>query len=133
MQTHSEAMLCASCFAPLSVKDQHSNIIRCEYCGAEHVLDRNVRVVMAEDSHAFAVRLAYAISDSFSSWNDMQELISLYSAEPGVVYHRLSFDNISGNTVRNKALELAMWAKRRGLLQELVDVAISLRPYIDLT
>lgn len=133
MSVVSEGILCTSCFAPLPVKDQRGSIVRCEYCGTEHALSKEVKTVLAEDTQEFVVRLGYAIADAFSSLDEMRDLITALSGEKNVIPHRLYYDAIRGETVRIKAIELTMWAKRRTLLQDLVNVVIAMRPSIDLT
>jgi hypothetical protein len=107
-----------------------SGIISCPYCGARNVLSENARKIVADDSHVFMVKLYQAIASSFCSVAELTELILLTSAE--IRDSSLSYENIGGSTVSGKSLELVMWIKRRGFLQELVDVALSLRPRMEI-
>jgi hypothetical protein len=121
---------CKSCFAPLNTKKQHSNIITCEYCQTENVLSQEVRQVRAEYSHRFRVRLYEAISFSFGTMDDLRDLIIRLDGQ--IEHHRVDFESLSGSNTKMKSLELVGWCYRRTLLQELIDVALSLRPGMDL-
>lgn len=128
-----QELKCQSCFAPLEVRRQMGNIVLCEYCGTENVLYSSVRRVVADYSHDFAVALVYAISDSFSSLDDIADLIVMASGLMHLnSYNRLTYDTIAGNSARSKARELVMWCQRRVVLQELVDACLTLRPNIDI-
>lgn len=120
---------CVQCYGNLDVISG-SGIISCPYCGAKNVLDENARRIVVDDSHVFMVKLYEAIATSFGSTEELTELILLTSAK--IRDSSLSYENIRGNTVSGKSLELVQWIKRRGFLQELVDVALSKRPRMEI-
>lgn len=128
-----DGLNCSACNAPLPVIAQRGMIIRCDYCGTEHSLPKDVRVIVAENNRAFAVKLGNAIAGAFNSLDEVRYLVSHFSGMDNVVGYRLSFDDVYGSTVTLKCLELAMWAFRRQLLQDLTDAVVELRPRIDLT
>ena len=124
-------LMCKSCYAPLNATKQHSNIIVCEYCQTENVLSSEIRIVTAEYSYRFRVRLYEAIAFSFGTLDDLKDLIIRLDGQ--LEYpHRVDFDSLSGSNTKMKSLELVGWCYRRSLLQELVDVALSLRPGMDI-
>lgn len=128
METITE-LQCKACYAPLEAKKQHSNIVKCEFCGTENVLSREIRTVVVEHSQKFMVRLYGAIYHDFGSMDEMRHLITLLNGE---IEPYLNFENIAGDTAQRKALELVQWCYRRYLLQDLVNVCLSLRPNMDI-
>lgn len=121
---------CQSCHAVLEVMGQAGGVVRCEYCGTQNLLSKEVRRVVAEDNHQFFVALYRAIAAEFNL-DELDTLIVRVSGEVPSIY-RLSPDDIPGRTRDNRAMELAYWCRRRGQLQPLVDTVLAIRPTIDI-
>jgi hypothetical protein len=62
----------------------------------------------------------------------MQDLVVQLNAELPAPY-RLQYDDVPGNSQKSKARELVLWCQRRKVLQELVDVVLSVRPSAELS
>lgn len=118
---------CKSCHGVLDLSNGRG-VVRCEYCGTDNVLSKDVRVAVAEYSHGFKVAFYKAVAHEFSL-DELQDLVVRLSGEVPSV-HYLDYENIAGNTRTMKALNLIDWFYRRMLLQELLDVVIALRPTI---
>ena len=127
----SEPLKCKGCGAPLVVKGQHLNIVRCDYCGTDNVLTGEARTVVADDSLQFAVKLYKAIANNFDldGIRDLVESLKDKLSAP----HRLDYENLPGSRNLDKARELVQWCQRRRLLQPLVDTVLSVQPSIDLS
>ena len=121
---------CVSCYAPLDATNQHKSLIVCGYCGTENALGDDLRSIRAEYSHRFRVRLINAIEFSFGSLDEIKYLI--IQLDGYLEGYRVDYDNLSGSTIRMKSMELVQWCYRRGLLQELVDVCLQLRPRMEI-
>ena len=122
---------CSNCGAPLNVKGHESNVVRCDYCGTDTVLEREARTVVAENSRQFTVKLMRALVDNFDL-DEIRDLVVRLNAvlpEP----YSLEYENVSGSSDIAKSRELVLWCSRRNLLQLLVDTVLSMRPSIDLS
>jgi hypothetical protein len=122
---------CSNCGAPLNVKGHESNVVRCDYCGTDTVLEREARAVVAENSRQFTVKLMRALVDNFDL-DEIRDLVVRLNAvlpEP----YSLEYENMSGSSDIAKSRELVLWCSRRNLLQLLVDTVLSMRPSIDLS
>ena len=122
---------CSNCGAPLNVKGRESDVVRCNYCGTDTMLETKGRTVVAEDSRQFTLKLMRAIVDNF----DLDEIRGLVVRLNAVLPepYSLEYENLSGSSDIAKARELVLWCSRRNLLQLLVDTVLSMRPSIDLS
>jgi len=122
---------CSNCGAPLDVKGRESDVVRCDYCGTDTMLETKARTVVAEDSRQFTLKLMRAIVDNFDL-DEIRDLVVRLNAvlpEP----YSLEYENMSGSSDIAKSRELVLWCSRRNLLQLLVDTVLSMRPSIDLS
>lgn len=124
-----EAIKCQNCFAELDIISG-GGIVQCEYCGHQNVLSQEIRTVQADYSHAFVLRLYKAMADLFCEDAEVRDLIIEFSG--AIPTYRLTYGNIPGSSSQSKIRELIQWAQRWVVLQELVDVVISLRPRIQI-
>jgi DNA-directed RNA polymerase subunit RPC12/RpoP len=122
---------CSNCGAPLDVKGRESDIVRCDYCGTDTMLETKARTVVAEDSRQFAVKLMKAIVDNLDLDEIRDLVVRLNAALPEP--YSLEYENLSGSSDIAKARELVLWCQRRRLLQLLVDTLLSVRPSLDLS
>ena len=126
-----EPVRCKSCGAPLDVQEQSSAVVRCAYCGNDHVLRRETRTVVAQDSPQFFSKIYRAIVDNFDL-DEIQDLVIRLNDELPEPF-TLEYENLSGSSDIAKARELVLWCRRRKLVQLLVDTVLSVRPSIDLS
>ena len=129
MNGTAERIIYENCTASLDVRGQQGGIVACPYCGTEHVLSKEVRQVTAEYSRKFTVVLFHAMVGPFSDLSDVDTLIVNLS---GLTPRPLYPDSIPGKGVEEKIRELVMYAYRNGVLQELVDCALAMRPHMDI-
>ena len=122
---------CSNCGAPLNVKGHESNVVRCDYCGTDTMLEGRSRTVVAEDSRQFTLKLMRAIVDNLNLDEIRDLVVRLNAALPKP--YSLEYENLSGNSDIAKARELVLWCQRRRLLQLLVDTLLSVRPSLDLS
>ena len=113
---------CQSCGAALDVKIQRAGVIRCNYCGSNHVLEAEVRTVIADNSSRFASQLFRVIDDSFSLEELKDLVLRLNEALPAGYF--LDYDDLPGGSQKAKARELVQWCRRREQLQPLVDTIV---------
>lgn len=130
MSGTTEQIKCKSCHAILDVMGQAGGIVACDYCGTQNLLNKEVRRLVADDSHQFMIALYQAMADEFSM-DELDILIARASGQIPAVY-RLDPEDIAGRTPKTRSLELVQWFKRRSLLQSLVDVVVAVRPAIDI-
>jgi len=122
---------CSNCGAPLDVRGCESDVVRCDYCGTDTMLETKARTVMAEDSRQFTMKLMRAIVDNFDL-DEIRDLVIRFDVALPEPY-RLEYENLSGDNDIAKARELVLWCQRRRLLQLLVDTVLSIRPSIELS
>lgn len=121
---------CQNCFASLDTQGAAGNVIRCGYCHTDNVLSSEVKTVVAENTHAFKLRLVTVVSSMFDSYDELGKLTFRYGQMRG---ETITLDNIPGSSASGKARELVLHAGRRSALQQLVDALLTLRPDVDLT
>jgi len=121
---------CGNCGAPLDVKGCKSDVVRCDYCGTDTMLETKTRTVVAEDSRQFAVKLMKAIVDNFDL-DEIRDLVVRFNSALPEPYS-LEYENLSGSSDIAKARELVLWCQRRRLLQLLVDTLLFIRPSLGL-
>jgi len=126
-----EPVKCSNCGAPLDVKGRESDVVRCDYCGTDTMLETKARAVVAENSRQFTVKLMKAIVDNFDL-DEIRDLVVRFNSALPEPYS-LEYENLSGSSDIAKARELVLWCSRRNLLQLLVDTVLSMRPSTDLS
>lgn len=121
---------CQSCFAALDMRSG-GGIVRCEFCGTDNVLNRETRIVKAQDSHQFTLALYNAIAREFDNEGIRDLCVRVSDRLEYKHVYRIDFDDLRGESRKMKALSLVEWCRMRGELQPLVDVVIAIRPQID--
>jgi transcription elongation factor Elf1 len=124
----SKELRCQSCGASLNVKEQRSNIIQCDYCGTECVVEIRGSFGKVDYGRQFVSKLYRAIDSHFTE-NEMRDLVVELNGKLMAPYF-VDYDDLAGGGQRAKARELVQWCQRRKLLQELVDAVHSIRPSI---
>ena len=125
-----KSLECQHCGAPLNVKGAQARTVECAYCGTTAVLEPELHKVIARNTRAFAVKLYRALSTSFTG-EELQDLIVRLNEVLPPPY-ALDVDNLAGNNNVAKARELVTWCQRRGVLQQLVETALVIRPSLDI-
>lgn len=122
---------CPNCGATLDPTVQKTNVIQCDYCHTNHLLESKVHSPVLKNSHQFASKL-YRIIDENFSLDELQDLVMrLNQVLPDWIH--LDYDDIAGTSQQSKARELVLWCRRRAVLQSLADTVLSVRPSIDLS
>ena len=123
-----QELRCQNCFAALDVSGSSRGIIRCGYCGTDNAMPSDVRKVQAEDSQVFVMALLEAIKNQ-SSLSDINSVCVTLSGRARL---RIDYDDLPGSGKPDKARELVLYCRRRGLLQELVDAILDVNPRFEI-
>lgn len=121
---------CQSCAAPLDIKGSSSAVVRCSFCNTDNILSQVVRIVVAEDTQQFRVKLLLTLRAKFSM-TDLGDVVAVLSGELPVI-HMITLDSLAGQTINDKSRELVDWCYRRGFIQKLVNAIVFLRPDIEI-
>ncbi len=122
---------CPNCGAALDPKIQKTNVIQCDYCQTNHLIEPRVHSPVGKNSHQFASKLYKVIDENFGL-DELEDLVMrLNQVLPGQT--SLDYDDIPGTSQKSKARELVLWCRRRAVLQSLADTVLSVRPSIDLS
>src|SRR5262245_11157070 len=104
MNETTKQIKCQSCHAVLSVMGQAGGVVACDYCGTQNLLSKEVRTVVAQDSHAFMVALYTAMDGEFN--NEELRDLTIRVNERLTYRHayRITYDDLRGESVRMRCL-----------------------------
>lgn len=117
---------CESCLGSLSLKNATSFIVSCPYCGTEHVIVDEAKLLTKNNERTLAFKLSKFINENFDL-EGVKDLTYDLSATIDSV-HLLRYDNLSGQTLNAKPRELAQWCYRHGELPDLFKLICKKRP-----
>lgn len=108
---------CQNCNGELDLQSAGvGNVIVCAYCGSQHILSQELNKY--QDS-TFLIFLRGCLIEYFSMTDIKFLCDDLYART-----RMFDFDDIAGQTRSGKALALVQFARRRGMLSLLVEVAM---------
>jgi NAD-dependent SIR2 family protein deacetylase len=122
------SVTCGTCNAGLEVLHSNSGVVKCDYCGTDNVLNKEVRLTLYEDSARFQLALRKAMIASFDN-AALQILGSTFLA----VHPQFDFENVKRESKNLTVMEFIGYAKRRGMLKELYTCVLDEVPEIDIT
>lgn len=118
---------CQNCNGDLDLsKGTLGNVLTCEYCESEHVLENRIRFhISSFDPNPFRIFLREMIVKYFN----MQDLRLVYDNLEAKT-RQFNFEDIRGETKSAKALEMVLYGQRRGLLELMIEeMMIYSRPF----
>jgi DNA-directed RNA polymerase subunit RPC12/RpoP len=121
---------CTGCGAALELGVRRAAIVRCPYCGTNHVLPQPTRQSVVKHTHQVTVQLVRAIAEDFTLAELRDLIVDLNGRLPAP--YQVSYDDIGGTTISGKARELVLWCQRRNVLDALIEAVRTVRPTIDL-
>ena len=115
------AIKCKSCNANMGVGDISMDMIKCPYCGTSHTLASTVSYGKG-NCNRFSL---YTILCDHADFTDLKK-ICFFMKESCKV--RIRYEDIIGQTLSEKCLELITFRERRSATNHFVAAILSIRP-----